>query len=241
MEPEYARQYQRLYQQHWWWRAREAVILEELRRLISPASRPRILDVGCGAGLFFDRLSEWGEVYGVESDAQIVAMAGRHASRIRHAAVDGNFALDETFDVILLLDVLEHLPDPIECLRAIGRHLTPGGQILLTLPAFRCLWTSHDRLNHHRTRYTKRALCQEAAAADLEVIRQFYFFHWMFAAKMAVRIKESFAKPQPKSPAVPLTIVNRALLWGCQIERATYGRLPLPFGGSLLGVLRHLK
>src|SRR2546426_4518668 len=51
---------------HWWWRARERLILDVLRRLRPGAGWSAILDVGCGDGLFFERLAEFGPVEGVE-------------------------------------------------------------------------------------------------------------------------------------------------------------------------------
>ena len=73
MDPEYGALYRELYERHWWWRAREAVILDELSRLRPAGDWGRILDVGCGDGLFFPRLSELGEVVGVEPEAALLS------------------------------------------------------------------------------------------------------------------------------------------------------------------------
>ena len=76
MNTDYAISYHHLYQHHWWWRAREHAILGEVARLIpNAASRPAILDVGCGDGLLFDALRPYGEVYGVEPDAATIGCA----------------------------------------------------------------------------------------------------------------------------------------------------------------------
>ena len=68
MEPEYASQYRKLYEEHWWWRARERFVLGELQRNRPDGGFGSILDIGCGDGLFFAPLSEFGEVEGVEPD-----------------------------------------------------------------------------------------------------------------------------------------------------------------------------
>ena len=64
------------------------------------------------------------------------------------------FDPDEPFDTILMLDVLEHVPNPEQMLGSAKRVLAPDGRIVITVPAFECLWTSHDDLNHHLRRYT---------------------------------------------------------------------------------------
>ena len=71
MDQEYARQYEELYQRHWWWRCRESLILRVLERISreeSLAADRQILDVGCGNGLFFDKLQRFGKVAGIEPD-----------------------------------------------------------------------------------------------------------------------------------------------------------------------------
>ena len=63
MDPEYGLAYRELYRRHWWWRAREELIVRTLRSLRPPAAgRGTTLDVGCGDGLLFDRLAEFGAV-----------------------------------------------------------------------------------------------------------------------------------------------------------------------------------
>src|SRR5436190_189838 len=74
----YAQEYRELYERHWWWRARERFILDELARLRPAAGWGAILDVGCGDALFFDALSRFGDVEGVEPDASLVTPNGPH-------------------------------------------------------------------------------------------------------------------------------------------------------------------
>ena len=82
MDLDYGKQYRLLFERHWWWRAREVVILDELHRLKPDGSWGNILDVGCGDGLFFPRLAELGEVEGVEPEASLLS-EGRSGRRCR--------------------------------------------------------------------------------------------------------------------------------------------------------------
>ena len=66
MDSEYGKRYRELHENHWWWRAREEIVCEELRRRLADRTPVTILDVGCGDGLLFDRLQEFGGVDGIE-------------------------------------------------------------------------------------------------------------------------------------------------------------------------------
>jgi SAM-dependent methyltransferase len=234
MDATYAQQYRELYANHWWWRARESVILQTLSRLRPDGRRGRILDVGCGDGLFFDQLSRFGEVDGVEIDASTVSAEGKHSGSIHVGGFDESFVPEKSYSLILMLDVLEHLAEPAEALRHALDLLEPDGDLIITVPAFQQIWTSHDVLNHHYRRYTKRSFGALARTAGLEVREQSYFFHWLFPLKLAVRLLERVRPPKPAAPNIPPAWLNRVL---CRLSSAEERLLPkkwMPFGSSLL-------
>lgn len=239
MDPVYASRYQELYRHHWWWRARDTLVVGELERLAPPGGFGRILDVGCGDGLFFDRLRRWGEPEGVEPDVSLLTSAGRARGRIHAVPFDDNFRPGVRYGLVVLLDVLEHLPDPVAALRRVDGLLAPDGVCMVTVPALPVLWTSHDEYNHHRARYTRSALAAEAAAAGLRVASARYTFHWLVPLKLAVRAWEAVRREDPGPAAVPPAAVNRALYLACRLEQVALARHPLPFGSSMVGVLRH--
>ncbi len=235
MDPRYGEHYRELYQRHWWWRARAVFVLEALRRHRPPAGFRRILDVGCGDGLFFEELATLGEeIEGVEVDGTLVGE--RYGNRIRIGPFDASFLPGHRFSLVLMLDVLEHLPDPVGAMRRARELLEPAGLLVVTVPALLALWTRHDELNHHLTRYTRRTLREVASSAGVRFREERYFFHWMVPAKLAVRAKENLLLSEPSVPAVPAAWVNRALFGLSRLEQRTLGRLPLPVGGSLLAV-----
>lgn len=235
MQGEYAKRYRELHERHWWWRARERWILATLR-----ASRPAtgwnsILDVGCGDGLLFDRLLELGDsVEGIEADPTLVSPDGPHRHRITIASFDSTFQPGRRYSLILMLDVLEHLSDPVAALRHAVSLLEPDGLFLATVPAFMSLWTNHDVLNQHVTRYTRREVHELAALARLRLDSSRYFFHWTYPAKIAVRALEALSHRVPQPPRVPHDWINRSLYTASVIEQWLVGRLSIPFGSSIL-------
>jgi SAM-dependent methyltransferase len=195
-----------------------------------------ILDVGCGNGLFFPLLQRFGRVEGIESDAQLVDSCEHPAGRIHIGSFDGSFRPNKTYRLIVMLDVLEHMPDPESALRQALSLLEPAGTLLITVPAFLLLWTTHDDLNQHFTRYTESSFRRLAARCEMRLDELRYFYHWLFPFKMAVRLKEACLPPQPQAPRIPAPPINRLCYGISRLEQRLCGRHQLPFGSSLLAV-----
>ncbi|MEO8257039.1 MAG: class I SAM-dependent methyltransferase [Acidobacteriota bacterium] len=240
METEYAQRYRDLYLRHWWWRAREHLIVSTLRSIAPAAGWGSILDVGCGDGLAFDRLAEFGDVEGVESEASLVDPAGRWASRICIQPFDETFQPGKRYGLITMLDVVEHLPDAGAAVRRAVSLLEPSGTLLVTVPAFNALWTSHDDFNHHVQRFTRRTFVRLVEGIGLEAVACRYFFFWTCPIKLLVRLKESVLRAPSERARVPAAMVNRALYGLSRLEEASLGRLPVPFGSSLLFIGRRV-
>lgn len=231
---DYLAKYRDLYQRHWWWRAREKLILKNLRAHQPEGGWKTILDVGCGDGLFFDRLMAFGDVEGVEPTAALLSEDGPHRSRIHVCPFDESFQPGKEFQLILMLDVLEHLADPAAALRRALALLAPGGMVFVTVPAFRTLWTNHDVVNGHVTRYTRRSFEEVARQAGLCTQGESYFFQWLFPLKFAVRLKERIMSTPPRPASVPPAWINKPAYWLSRLEQFTWGALPWPLGSSLM-------
>jgi 2-polyprenyl-3-methyl-5-hydroxy-6-metoxy-1,4-benzoquinol methylase len=246
VDPAYGKAYADLYRTHWWWRAREIVVLREIERVLHASReeplpfrqprRPRILDVGCGDALFFDRLLEFADVEGIESEAALISGACPHRARIHVGLLDESFRPSAPYDVVLMLDVLEHIKEPVPVLRRALEVLAPNGHAIVTVPAFHSLWTAHDDLNHHVVRYTKRSFRALAASAGMKIERERYLFQWTFLPKLGAHATESLFKPKPSVPKTPPRAINGLLAALSVGEAVLFENVPVPFGSSLLVV-----
>jgi 2-polyprenyl-3-methyl-5-hydroxy-6-metoxy-1,4-benzoquinol methylase len=234
LDPNYNEAYGELYTRHWWWRAREEMVLQLLRKQFGSRSDLQILDIGCGDGLFFDSLEEFGEVEGIEAASDLIAPQGIHRTRIHVGQFDESFRPRKRYSLILMLDVLEHLDHPEAALRHAGALLELGGVLLITVPAFRLLWTNHDILNQHRTRFTKAGLRNLLERGRLRVLDGRYFFAWLFAAKLCTRAIEGVVRSKPVVPRVPAPWLNNLLWRFSRAENSLALHLSFPFGSSLL-------
>ena len=190
----------------------------------------------CIRDRFFDVLTEFGTATGIEPDAALVSESGRASGRIAIRPFDTTFQPDRHYDLILFLDVLEHLPDPVAALRHARTLLAPGALVLVTVPAFKSLWTAHDDWNYHRTRYTRATLIAEMTQAGLKPLESFYFFQWVAPVKLGVRAVESLRRGPAGPATVPPAPINEALYRLSRLEARTVTRLRLPFGSSVCAV-----
>src|SRR5262245_32378792 len=117
MQGTYADQYRDLWTRHWWWRARQHFVLTWLRQVQRGHSFRQILDIGCGDGLLFDELSAFGEVHGIEPDERLLSADGRWRSRIENVSFGPGYSTERRFDLITMLDVVEHIEDDVGALR----------------------------------------------------------------------------------------------------------------------------
>ena len=177
MEAAYAQRYRTLWERHWWWRSREAHLLATIGRVAHSTRVESLLDVGCGDGLFFEALSRYGAVEGLEADPSIVADL-RWLDRITVGRLGPGFRPRRTYDVVLMLDVLEHIEDDRRALVSAFDLTRPGGALILTVPALPELWSRHDEANAHYRRYRPGDLREALRGAGFAVESVRYFFAW---------------------------------------------------------------
>jgi SAM-dependent methyltransferase len=169
----------------------------------------RILDVGAGTG-FFARmlLSKTAATNAVCIDSGYSAdwdemNDGKPISFRR----DGE-ALDA--DVVLMMDVLEHVDDDVALLRRFSAQAAAGTRFVVSVPAFSWLWSPHDDFLEHRRRYTLPGLVRVITASGLTPVSGFYFFASVFPAVAAQRLVQRLRRPA-RPPASDLREHSRPM------------------------------
>lgn len=224
---------------HWWFVARRAILDTLIRSRIAPPAGARILEAGCGTGGNLTMLARHGAVDALEYDAQARALAhAQGVGRIEPGMLPDRIGFDGAhYDLIALLDVLEHVDQDRASLAALRARLAPGGRILLTVPAVPWLWSDHDVLHHHKRRYTLAGLRDVAGAAGLKVESIGYFNSLLFPLAVATRTAHRLFRrtaPLDARPAAPVNgLLQRIFGW----ERHLLGRVRFPIGLSLYAIL----
>src|SRR5688500_1176874 len=224
---------------HWWFTARHRILDGIIERIVKPPKDARILELGAGTGHNLAMLSRFGSVEASELDPGARKLASKRLGRpVAEAALpDLSTFPASAYYLISLLDVLEHVPDDRGSLVAIKERLKPGGTLLLTVPINPWMWSAHDVAHHHHRRYRKHEIRRLAEDAGYEIELLSPFNSLLFPPIAAVRLAGKLTGKDDSDDAMPSPPVNKTLDLIFGLERGLIGRVPLPFGVSLVAVL----
>lgn len=239
MEAEVYARMAELDSKHWWFAARREILQSVIRRVVNPPKPARVLEIGCGTGHNLEMLSRFGTVEATELNESARRLASKRLGRPVHQAAlpDLSMVPQAAFDLVALLDVLEHIPDDRGALQAIRPVLKPGGKLLVTVPGNPWMWSAHDVAHHHHRRYRKRQLRSVAQDCGYAVELLSPFNTLLFPAVAAARIAGKLTGREAADDSLPPKAVNAVLKSIFALEAPLVGRLPFPFGVSLVAVL----
>jgi SAM-dependent methyltransferase len=187
---------------HWWFAGRTWSLLNMIDRVIAPDGQRRVLDIGCGAGNMFHHLARYGSVVGVDNNPKPLAVARERGYQVREGLAEDLPFETESFDLVSLLDTVEHCDDDMAVLRECYRVCAPGGYLVITVPAFMWLWSHNDVLNDHKRRYAAKELKEKLARVGFQAERMTYnnFFVFPLAALMILLRRGAGQEPELGSP-----------------------------------------
>jgi SAM-dependent methyltransferase len=225
---------------HWWCVARQRIVEDVIDRWIGLRPGARVLDIGCGTGAVLEALSARFEAYGTDTSQLAIDLCRqRGLTNVFCCTLETFPRADLTFDLAVLLDVVEHIDDDLAILHQAQRRVKPGGWTLVTVPAYQFLWGPHDVVNHHRRRYTSAGLRRVLRAAGFELRLLSYFNTILFPAALVVWAGEKLvgvqADPRPRVPPAP---VNALLTTVFSMEKYLLRGVRLPYGLSLIALAR---
>jgi ubiquinone/menaquinone biosynthesis C-methylase UbiE len=225
---------------HWWYVGRRSLILDQIARFCQEQKELRLLDIGCGAGIFMKYLEQYGEVIGLDSssDALHFCRQRNFSQLVRGEGLSLPFS-ENTFDILTANDLLEHLEDDTASLREFLRVLKSGGRLFLFVPAYQFLWSLQDEISHHKRRYTTRQLSRiiDAAGFKLESITyaNTLLFPIIFAGRQVLKVLKHFKDIRTENDLHP-GWANKLLANIFCLEVPILRRMRLPFGVSIIAV-----
>lgn len=230
---------------HWWFRVRR----ELLRRLVAALEpelpeRATVLDVGCGTGANLDVLAARGRVIvGVDRSAiplQLQRESGKTRRTLTQADALALPFADRSFDLVLALDVLEHLRHDHQGAAELYRVCRPQGVAVIFVPALEILWGLQDEIGHHERRYDKTALTSLIRDAGFQIDRTTFFNTFLFPPILAARLALRFYRPRElkNENQIGGPLSNAILERVFSAELFLLDRLDLTIGVSLACVAR---
>lgn len=221
---------------HWWFVARRSIIKKVLDHYLRNKEKREVLEVGCGSGGNLQMLKAYGNVSALEFDDEARGTANsRNICDVRKGELPNDVPFDNGFDLVCMLDVLEHIDDDLTVLKSIADRLNAGGKLLITVPAYEFFWSEHDVVYHHKRRYIKRQLTRRVSKSGLKVKYATYFNTLLFPIVATVRILNSTLRKNSGSDvSLPSMPVSNLLAKIFSSEQVFLPTISFPFGVSIL-------
>ncbi len=244
MDRSFYKNYFKIEKEHWLMQIRRTIVQDNLAKYLTKNPKnTKLLDFGCGSGIFVEELEKAGfDAHGVDISDEAVRFGALQGVK-NLSVMDShriNFS-DNTFDVVLSMDVLEHLEDESWAIKEIERILKPGGVFVVMVPAYMFLWGVQDEVAHHYRRYTKSGLLKEVAnSSSLKVVRSSYFNTFLFAPIALVRLVSRLFKIKGRESDFDLNspVLNKILFFIFNLERKILMKVNYPFGVSILALFK---
>lgn len=236
--------YEMLYTQelnHWWYRVRRNLVKRIVHDdYVEKKRRLKILDVGCGAGALMKELEGYGAVSGVDFSIDSVNFCKKRGiTDVRQGDILNLPFQDNTFDIVLALDILEHVDDDKKGASEISRVLKSGGKAIVFVPSFMILWGSTDEVSKHKRRYRKTKFLQTLEQGSLEVKKSTYFNFFLFIPILLVRLISRFFNRSLTDEYKPGSgFLNELFYRVFNMEIFFIKHISFPFGVSIMAICK---
>jgi SAM-dependent methyltransferase len=223
-----------------WFRSRNRLIIQLLTKHFAQARS--VLEVGCGTGFVLSGISEARpelEVVGSELHPEGLAFAQRRLPKADLYQMDArHIPFQSEFDVVLALDVIEHIEDDEAVIAEMFKAARPGGGAIVSVPQHPRLWSANDDFSHHKRRYTRSELRSKLRNAGFEVRRLTSFVSLLLPLMAVSRARQRSLKTfDPTTEYRAPRAVDRMFEGILETERWVIGTgASLPVGGSLFAV-----
>jgi SAM-dependent methyltransferase len=217
----------------WWYRALHARLCDSLGGV-----RGRVLDAGCGTGGFLSspRVQRSDLIrFGVEWDSAAAARArSKSGAPVARGSVNAMPFADDSFDAAVSADVLCHAAvDPVVTLAELKRILRPGGRLVVNMPAYQWMLSTHDRRVHNVRRLTVSSTAAMLTRAGFRRVKARYWNGLLLPLMLVQR--KILARGDAVSDVAPFPPWADRILHGMtEFERQL--PFPLPVGGSVLAI-----
>ncbi|HOE62936.1 MAG TPA: class I SAM-dependent methyltransferase [Candidatus Sumerlaeota bacterium] len=247
MNPE---EYSKMYAQentYWWFQGRKKILFRMIERFgLLKGGKARALDIGCGTGLILEELNGRATALGLDFSHQALSFCKKRGlDNLISGDVSQLPIADSSLDLVLALDLFEHVKDDVSLVRDIYRILKPGGYLLATVPAHQYLWSSHDEALHHFRRYSHSGFRKLIAGNGFTLEKYSFLITFTYFPILAFRIVQKVFrrfKPTDQSPKTHIIIlpnfINAALIRVLEMEGMLLERMNLPIGVSLICIAK---
>lgn len=229
----------KLEKDHWWYVGLRGRVFQSLKKYLPDTQKRLILDAGCGTGFSLLELEKFGIGFGIDvSEKAIDFCKKRDLNKLSQGSVNHLPYKNDIFDAIISLDVLYHkdVYSDIDVLKEFYRVLKPGGILVINVPAFDFMHSTHDIAIHTKRRYTVGSLNRRINETGLTVEKVNYRNIILFPLIMIFRMFKNFNTNSNHSESDLKKLpswINKLLVGILRLENIVFDKIPAPFGLSV--------
>lgn len=213
----------------WWFVAKRNKLIHYINTYLKKESK--ILDMGCGTGIIMKKFQNLGfNICGIDKSSDAISFCKKRGLNNVKLGDGNNIPFEnEKFDIVIALDILEHVDDDSLVLKEMNRVLKKGGKLIISVPAFKFLWTQHDIEVQHKRRYAKSNLESKIIQSGFKIKRINFGYVIFFLVLFISRI---FSKKIITKSLKTNQIFNKILIFLLWVEDKL-SFIPYPFGTSI--------
>lgn len=236
---------QKMQLKHFWYVGRHKFILKILLKH-APKSNFDLIDFGGGCGgwvhyLFFNVNNKLKRLALADSSLPALENARKilPKKRVELFQVDLlNLGWKNEWDVVTLLDVIEHCPDDRKIMRQVEKTMRVGAKLVVTAPALKFFWSDYDKLVKHQKRYSRSDFHDLTENTNLKLVEVRYF---MFFLSPLLMISRKFTRKNSPDRVhlehkLPNPYVNKILSKIFAAETPLGHKINFPWGTSVIGI-----
>ena len=241
MEKAFYKTYFEVEKRHWWFRVRRNIIFWLIQKY-DISKTAKIFDFGCGSGYLAGELQKMGyNASGSDTSREAIEFGRQRGIKNIEAVQSDEMPQEGGFDVILALDVIEHIKDDTVAIKGLEKALKPGGALIITVPAYQWMWGVQDEVAHHFRRYTMSGLADAVKrSGGLRIVRKTYFNTLLFPPVVIVRALSKWfnLKERESDFDISSRFLNSLFYFIFNLEIYFLELFSFPFGVSILFVLK---
>ncbi|RLJ04046.1 MAG: hypothetical protein DRP08_02530 [Candidatus Aenigmatarchaeota archaeon] len=230
--------YSKLNEDFWYIKSRQELIYKFIKKF-KDEKNLKILDAGCGMGFNFNALKPFGDVYGIDINKRALKECRKFDYKKLELNDICNLDYTDFFDIIISIELLEHVEDDEYLLKKFYTALKKDGVLILTVPAFKFLWGKDDELSRHYRRYTKKGLNRILKENNFSIVYLSYRYFFIFFPSLLIFILQRFYKEKNSLEFSTSPLLDKFLRRIMNIENKLIERgFTFPFGVGLVCVAK---
>ncbi|MGC8603951.1 MAG: class I SAM-dependent methyltransferase [Desulfomonilaceae bacterium] len=252
MTPEQFQLHAKIEDSHWWFVGRRHIVEKIINASVPDKKQKILVDLGCGTGGNIGIFQDKFDCIGLDISEHAIEFARKRFPNITFISggAEGTiYPIIEKADMVLLLDVLEHIENDSLFLKNLVTHMPSGSHLLVTAPANMSLWSPHDESHGHFRRYTRRQLQGVFAELPVSVRLLSYYNSFLYPVVKGIRVFTKFRGKTWGEACTDLSMPARPINFLLTELFASESRLllrlmdrphqtSLPFGVSVITLLR---